>query len=80
MVIQQACDRVGQRHKDELDLLPTVMGVASLGDSSVVIRVQFTIWDWVNKAVISRELNKEMKEALAAANIEISYPKVQLIQ
>ena len=79
-VIQQACDRVGLRHKDELDLLPTVMGVASLGDSSVVIRVQFTIWDWVNKAVISRELNKEMKEALAAANIEISYPKVQLIQ
>lgn len=79
-VIQQACDRVGERHKDELDLLPVVQGVTALADSSVVIRVQFTILDWLNKPVVERELRKEMKEALNAANIEIAYPKVQLVK
>ena len=79
-VIQQACDRVGQRHKDELDTLPTVQGVTALADSSVVIRAHFTIWDWNNKAVIERELRKEIKEALNAAHIEISYPKLQMVQ
>ena len=79
-VIQQACDRVGERHKAELDLLPVVQGVTALADSSVVIRVQFTILDWLNKPVVERELRKEMKEALNAANIEIAYPKVQLVK
>lgn len=79
-VIQQACDRVGERHKDELELLPVVQGVTALADSSVVIRVQFTILDWLNKPVVERELRKEMKEALNAANIEIAYPKVQLVK
>ena len=79
-VIQQACDRVGERHKDELDLLPVVQGVTALADSSVVIRGQFTILDWLNKPVVERELRKEMKEALNAANIEIAYPKVQLVK
>lgn len=79
-VIQQACDRVGERHKEELETLPEVQGVTRLADSSVVIRAHFTIWDWNSKAVIERELRKEFKEALEAAHIEIAYPKVHLIQ
>lgn len=79
-VIQAACDRVGALHKDELDTLPMVQGVTALADSAVVIRTHFTIWDWNSKPVIERELRKEIKEALEAAHIEISYPKIQLVQ
>ena len=79
-VIQQACDRVGERYKEELDTMPEVQGVTQLADSSVVIQVHFTIWNWNNKAVVERELRKEIKEALEAARIEIAYPKMQLVQ
>lgn len=78
-VIQHACDIIGERYKDDFDQLPYVQGVTDLADSSVVIRTTFTSWNWTQD-LISRALRQEIKEQLDNAGVEISYPKVQIMQ
>ena len=78
-VIQHACDIIGERYKDDFDQLPYVQGVTELADSSVVIRTTFTSWNWTQDP-ISRALRQEIKEQLDNAGVEISYPKVQIVQ
>ena len=78
-VIQHACDIIGERYKDDFDQLPYVQGVTDLADSSVVIRTTFTSWNWTQDP-ISRALRQEIKEQLDNAGVEISYPKVQIMQ
>ena len=78
-VIQHACDIIGERYKDDFDQLPYVQGVTDLADSSVVIRTTFTSWNWTQDP-ISRALRQEIKEQLDNSGVEISYPKVQIIQ
>ena len=79
VVIQHACDIIGERYKDDFDQLPYVQGVTDLADSSVVIRTTFTSWNWTQDP-ISRALRQEIKEQLDNAGVEISYPKVQIVQ
>ena len=78
-VIQHACDIIGERYKDDFNQLPYVQGVTDLADSSVVIRTTFTSWNWTQDP-ISRALRQEIKEQLDNAGVEISYPKVQIVQ
>ena len=78
-VIEQACAAIAERFKTELDELPNVQGVTELADSSVVIRATFTAWNW-QQLVIERALRQAIKEELDKAGVEISYPKVQLMQ
>lgn len=78
-VIQRACDIIGERYKEDFDQLPFVQGVTDLADSSVVIRTTFTAWNW-KQDPISRALRQEIKEQLDKAGVEISYPKVQIVQ
>ncbi len=77
-IMQQACDRVAELYKADLEQVPTVVGVIALADSAVTVRATFTAWHWMHFP-IERALRKEIKEALAEANVEISYPKLQII-
>lgn len=77
-IMQKACDRVAECYKEDLEEQPTVVGVIALADSAVTVRATFTAWHW-KQLVIERALRKEIKEALEAANVEISYPKLQII-
>lgn len=78
-VMQQACDRVAQQYQEDLEEQPNVVGAIALADSSVTVRATFTAWNW-KQLPIERELRKEIKAALEAANVEISYPKIQLVK
>ena len=78
-VIEQACAVITAQYKAELDETPNVQGVTELADSSVVIRTTFTAWNW-QQLVIERALRQAIKEELDKAGVEISYPKVQLVQ
>ncbi len=77
-IMQQACDRVAECYKEDLEEQPTVVGVIALADSAVTVRATFTAWHW-KQFVIERALRKEIKEALEAANVEIAYSKLQII-
>ncbi|MBO4948130.1 MAG: mechanosensitive ion channel family protein [Peptococcaceae bacterium] len=78
-VIEQACAVITAQYTAELDETPNVQGVTELADSSVVIRTTFTAWNW-QQLVIERALRQAIKEELDKAGVEISYPKVQLVQ
>ena len=78
-VMQQACARVAGRYQEDLEEDPNVVGAIALADSAVTVRATFTAWHWQHLP-IERDLRKEIKEALDAANVEISYPKVQLVK
>ncbi len=78
-VMQQACDKVAQQYQDDLEEQPNVVGAIALADSAVTVRATFTAWNW-KQLPIERELRKEKKTALEAANVEISYPKIQLVK
>lgn len=78
-VIEKACAAVADTYKADLDETPNVQGVTELADSSVVIRTTFTAWNWQQK-VIERALRQAIKEELDKAGVEISYPKLQLMQ
>lgn len=78
-VMERACASIAEQYKDDLDELPNVQGVTELADSSVNIRATFTAWNW-KQLVIERALRQAIKEELDKAGVEISYPKVQLIQ
>ena len=56
-----------------------MVAASALADSAVTERAAFTAWNW-KQLPIERELRKEIKAALEAANVEISYPKIQLIK
>ncbi|MGJ9383912.1 mechanosensitive ion channel family protein [Salipaludibacillus sp. CF4.18] len=72
VVLQAACDRVAA--EDELILEgPNVLGVNSLGDSDVVIRILAKTAN-MEQWGVERKLRKAMKEALDANNIEIPFP------
>jgi small conductance mechanosensitive channel len=78
-VMEQACQRIAAQYSADLEELPNVIGAIALADSAVTVRATFTAWNWQQLA-IERALRKEIKEALNAAQVEISYPKVQLVQ
>lgn len=78
-VIEKACASIAETYKAELDETPNVQGVTQLADSSVVIRATFTAWNW-QQMPIERALRQAIKEELDKAGVEISYPKVQLVQ
>ena len=78
-VMQQACDKVAQQYQDDLEEQPNVVGAIALADSAVTVRATFTAWNW-KQLPIERELRKEIKTALEAANVEISYPKIQFVK
>lgn len=78
-VMKTACDAVGDTYRADLDELPNVQGVTELADSSVVVRATFTAWNW-QQLPIERALRQAIKEELDKAGVEISYPKIQLVQ
>ena len=78
-VMEQACDKITQQYKEDLEELPNVVGAIALADSSVTVRATFTAWHW-KQLPIERALRKEIKAALDAEQIEIAYPKIQLVQ
>ncbi len=78
-VMERACATIAERFKADLCELPNVQGVVDLADSSVNVRATFTAWNWT-QGMIERALRKEIKEELDKAGVEISYPKVQIIQ
>ena len=78
-VIEKACTAITETYKADLDEAPNVLGVTELADSSVVVRATFTAWNWKHFA-IERALRQAIKEALDNAGVEISYPKLQLMQ
>lgn len=78
-VMKTACDTVGDTYRADLDELPNVQGVTELADSSVVVRATFTAWNW-QQLPIERALRQAIKEELDKAGVEISYPKIQLVQ
>ena len=55
------------------------LGVFELADSSVVIHTTFTAYDW-KQASIEMALRQTIKDTLVSENVEISYPKLQLMQ
>lgn len=71
-VIQKVCDRIASEDETIVEG-PHVIGVQSLGDSDVVLRV---IAKTVNMEqwAVERKLRKEIKEALDNHNIEIPFP------
>lgn len=74
----QACASINTQYAHVLDEQAHVLGVVDLADSSVILRLTFTAFDW-QQAVIERSLRQLAKETLDAQNIEIAYPKLQLI-
>lgn len=78
-VMEQACAKIAQKYTEDLDELPNVVGAIALADSSVTVRATFTAWHW-KQLPIERELRKEIKAALDEQHVEISYPKIQLMQ
>ncbi len=78
-VIEKACAAITEIYKADLDEAPNVLGVTELADSSVVVRTTFTAWNWRHFA-IERALRQAVKEELDNAGVEISYPKLQLMQ
>lgn len=74
----QACASINTQYAQVLDEQAHVLGVVDLADSSVILRLTFTAFDW-QQAVIERALRQLAKETLDAQNIEIAYPKLQLI-
>ncbi|UCZ51895.1 mechanosensitive ion channel family protein [Bacillus shivajii] len=77
-VMQEACDRFKAEH-DEIKEGPDVLGVQSLGDSDVVIRI-LAKTENMQQWSVERELRKVLKSALDANNIEIPYPHQVYIQ
>ena len=78
-VMEQACGKIAERYKEDLEELPNVVGAVALADSSVTVRATFTAWHW-KQLPIERDLRKELKAALDAEQVEIAYPKIQLVQ
>ncbi|AST91589.1 mechanosensitive ion channel protein [Sutcliffiella cohnii] len=72
MVLQKVCDRFAQE-EEAIKEGPNVVGVQSLGDSDVVIRIVAKTENMEQWAV-ERKLRKAMKEALDANGIEIPFP------
>ncbi|MBU9710267.1 mechanosensitive ion channel family protein [Evansella tamaricis] len=78
VVLQEACDNVAAR-LETIKEGPNVVGVQTLGDSDVVIRIVAKTANMEQWAV-ERELRKAMKEALDKNNIEIPFPHQVYIQ
>ncbi|WP_216828147.1 mechanosensitive ion channel family protein [Alkalihalobacterium elongatum] len=71
-VMQEVCDRIAAEDERIVEG-PNVVGVHSLGDSDVVLRIVAKTANMEQWAV-ERILRKELKEALDANNIEIPFP------
>ncbi|OLO40713.1 mechanosensitive ion channel protein [Alkalihalophilus pseudofirmus] len=71
-IMQEVCDRIAAAD-ERIKEGPNVVGVQSLGDSDVVIRVVAKTTNMEQWAV-ERTLRKELKEALDANGIEIPFP------
>ncbi|MCT8139106.1 mechanosensitive ion channel family protein [Anaerobacillus sp. CMMVII] len=72
MVLQAACDSIAQQ-EPAIKEGPNVVGVQSLGDSDVVIRIIAKTENMVQWE-IERKLRKALKEALDRHGIEIPFP------
>ncbi|ADU30934.1 mechanosensitive ion channel family protein [Evansella cellulosilytica] len=71
-VIQNACDTVAA-NESTIKEGPDVVGVQSLGDSDVVIRI-IAKTENMEQWAVERKLRKAIKESLDANNIEIPFP------
>lgn len=71
-VMQAVCDRIATEDERIVEG-PNVVGVQSLGDSDVVLRIVAKTVNMEQWAV-ERTLRKELKEALDANGIEIPFP------
>ncbi|OFI05386.1 putative MscS family protein YkuT [Clostridium acetireducens DSM 10703] len=77
-IISQVCSTFKEKNKD-IKEGPNVLGISELKDCGVTIRVvakakPMTQW------AIEMELRKEIKKQLDINNIEIPYPKIQIIK
>lgn len=77
-VLQEVCDKIAAED-ERITEGPNVVGVQSLGDSDVVIRIVGRTANMEQWAV-ERKLRKAMKEALDANNIEIPFPHQVYVQ
>ncbi|WP_066150779.1 mechanosensitive ion channel family protein [Halalkalibacter krulwichiae] len=71
-VLQIACDKLALED-EAIKEGPNVVGVQSLGDSDVVIRI-IAKTENMEQWAVERKLRKVLKEALDANNIEIPFP------
>ncbi|GEL08163.1 mechanosensitive ion channel family protein [Salisediminibacterium halotolerans] len=71
-IMQRACDRVAE-NDERIKEGPHVVGVQTLGDSDVVIRILSQTANMEQWAV-ERDLRKAMKESLDEYGIEIPFP------
>lgn len=77
-VIETACAQINQEFAEIIEEPATVLGVTDLAASSVNLRTTFTVFQW-KQVPVERALRKAIKEALDQAEIEIAYPKVEII-
>ncbi|MDR6226695.1 mechanosensitive ion channel family protein [Desmospora profundinema] len=77
-VMQKACDRLAQDMPQIVEG-PNVLGVQSLENSDMVIRILAKTENGEQWAV-ERALRKELKKALDEAGIEIPYPHRTIVQ
>ncbi|WP_096199171.1 mechanosensitive ion channel family protein [Bacillus sp. FJAT-45350] len=78
VVLQEACDKIAV-DEPAIKEGPNVVGVQSLGDSDVVIRI-IAKTENMSQWAVERKLRKGCKEALDANGIEIPFPHQVYIQ
>ncbi|SDY78822.1 small conductance mechanosensitive channel [Evansella caseinilytica] len=77
-VLQKVCDRFAAED-EAIKEGPNVLGVQSLGDSDIVIRI-IAKTENMEQWAVERRLKKALKEALDDNNIEIPFPHQVYIQ
>lgn len=77
--IQDCLKQLWKTHRDILLAPPVYLGVQTLADSAVVLRVKAEVAE-ENIFAAQRMLNRELKLAIDAAGIEIPFPQVVVHQ
>lgn len=76
-VIENVCDKYAEGNPDIVET-PQVLGIVSMGDSDIVIRVlgrTLPVKHWG----VERDLRKAIKEAFDEYDIEIPYPRLKVL-
>lgn len=76
-VLEAVAARMNERYKDVIAEEISVLGIERLERDAVIWRLTFTAHDQCHFAVM-RDLRREVKDALAQANIEMPYPLITL--
>lgn len=77
-ILKDIGERYYESNRDRVVEPPEVLGIISLGDSDVKIRMivrTASLKHWS----VEREIRKEVKEAFIKENIEIPYPRIVYI-